>query len=41
VLIENDRGQLKATRIVDYFRDQEVLDRALGWGLRWAAGSKD
>jgi uncharacterized protein involved in tellurium resistance len=41
VLIENDRGQLKATRIVDYFRDQEVLDRALGWGLRWTAGSKD
>ncbi len=41
VLIENDRGQLKATRLVDYFRDQEVLDHALGWGLRWTAGSKD
>ncbi|HEX8442011.1 MAG TPA: TerD family protein [Allosphingosinicella sp.] len=41
VLIENDGGRLKATRIVDYFRDQQVLDEALGWGLRWTAGSKD
>jgi tellurite resistance protein TerA len=41
VLIENDAGRLKATRIVEYFRDQQVLDRALGWGLRWTAGSKD
>jgi tellurite resistance protein TerA len=41
VLIENDRGSLKATRIVEYFRDQSELDRAYGWGLRWVAGSKD
>ena len=41
VLLENDRGTLKATRLVDYFRDQSELDRALGWGLRWTAGSKD
>lgn len=41
VLLENDGGQLKATRIVDYFRDQSELDRAYGWGLRWVAGSKD
>jgi len=41
VLLENDGGTLKATRIVDYFRDQSELDRALGWGLRWTAGSKD
>jgi tellurite resistance protein TerA len=41
VLIENDRGQLKATRIVDYFRHQGELDRAHRWGLRWEAGSKD
>jgi tellurite resistance protein TerA len=41
VLIENDAGRLKATRIVDYFRDQQKLDQALGWGLRWTAGSKD
>lgn len=41
VLIENDGGRLKATRLVDYFRDQQVLDERLNWGLRWAAGSKD
>jgi tellurite resistance protein TerA len=41
VLLENDGGQLKATRIVDYFRDQSELDQAYGWGLRWVAGSKD
>ncbi|HEX8622644.1 MAG TPA: TerD family protein [Allosphingosinicella sp.] len=41
VLLENDGGELKATRIVDYFRDQSELDRAFGWGLRWVAGSKD
>jgi tellurite resistance protein TerA len=41
VLLENDGGALKATRIVDYFRDQSELDRAYGWGLRWVAGSKD
>ena len=41
VLIENDAGKLKATRIVEYYRDQQVLDEAFGWGLRWTAGSKD
>jgi tellurite resistance protein TerA len=41
VLIENDGGQLKATRIVEYFRDQQVLDERLGWGLRWTAGRKN
>ena len=41
VLLENDGGQLRATRIVDYFRDQSELDRAFGWGLRWVSGSKD
>lgn len=41
VLIENDGGRLKATRIVDYVRDQKVLDESLGWDLRWTAGRKD
>ena len=41
VLLENDGGTIKATRIVDYFRDQSELDSAHGWGLRWVAGSKD
>ncbi|MDE8652316.1 TerD family protein [Novosphingobium album (ex Liu et al. 2023)] len=41
VLIENDAGRLKATRIVNYVRDQKMLDESLGWGLRWVAGRKD
>lgn len=41
VLIENDGGRLKATRIVEYVRDQQVLDERLQWGLRWVAGRKD
>lgn len=41
ILIENDGGRLKATRIVDYVRDQKMLDESLGWGLRWTAGRKD
>ena len=41
VLLENVNGSLKASRIVDYFKDQSELDRAFGWGLNWRAGSKD
>jgi tellurite resistance protein TerA len=41
VMIENDGGRLKATRIVEYFRDQQKLDERFEWGLRWVAGRKD
>lgn len=41
MLIENDDGRLKATRVLDYVRDQQVLDERFDWGLRWVAGSKD
>jgi tellurite resistance protein TerA len=41
VMLENDGGKLKATRIVEYYRDQSELDRAHNWGMRWVAGSKD
>ena len=41
VLLENAGGQLRATRIVQYYRDQSELDRAYGWGLRWTTGRKD
>lgn len=41
VMLENVGGSLKATRIVDYFRDQRELDIAFNWGLRWTSGSKD
>lgn len=41
VLLENDGGRLRATRVVEYFRDQKALDERFGWGLRWMAGRKD
>ena len=41
MLIENDAGRLKATRVVEYVRDQQVLDERFDWGLRWVAGTKD
>ena len=41
VMIENDTGRLKATRVVEYFRDQQKLDQRFEWGLRWVAGRKD
>lgn len=41
VMLENEGGRLKATRLVNYVRDQQELDRAYGWGLRWVAGRKD
>ena len=41
VMLENAGGQIKVTRIVDYFRDQRDLDEAFGFGLRWTTGSKD
>ena len=41
VMLENEGGRLKATRLVEYVRDQEELDRLHGWGLRWVAGRKD
>lgn len=41
VMLENDGGRLKASRLVEYVRDQEELDRRFGWGLRWVAGRKD
>ena len=41
VMLENEGGRLKATRLVDYVRDQEKLDQRFGWGLRWRAGTKD
>lgn len=41
VMLENDGGRLKATRLINYVRDQQELDQAYGWGLRWVAGRKD
>lgn len=41
VLLEHERGGIKATRIVEYFNDRREFDDRFGWGLRWVAGSKD
>ncbi|WP_269502014.1 TerD family protein [Burkholderia sp. IMCC1007] len=39
-LLENVGGSVKVTRRVDFHRGHEEMDRANGWGMRWAAGSK-
>lgn len=41
VLLENDRGAIKVTRIVDYFPGQREFDRAFGFGFNWTTGRKD
>jgi len=41
VMLENQGGNIKVTKLVDYFRDHRLLDQAYGFGLRWVAGSKD
>ncbi|MGB4946037.1 MAG: TerD family protein [Candidatus Competibacter denitrificans] len=40
-MLENQSGNLKVTKLVEYFRDHRDLDQAYGFGLRWVAGSKD
>lgn len=40
-LLENQAGNIKVTKLVEYFRDHRFLDKAYGFGLRWVAGSKD
>ncbi|HVL83440.1 MAG TPA: tellurium resistance protein [Pseudonocardia sp.] len=40
-MLENSGGELTVHREVRYIRGgQADLDRAYGWGMRWAAGSK-
>lgn len=40
-MLENQGGDIKITKLVEYFRDHRILDQAYGFGLRWVAGSKD
>lgn len=40
-MLENQGGNIKVTKLVEYFADHRVLDQAYGFGLRWIAGSKD
>jgi tellurite resistance protein TerA len=41
VMLENQGGNIKVTKLVEYFRDHRLLDQAYHFGLRWVAGSKD
>lgn len=41
VMLENESGNIKVTKLVEYFLDHRFLDQAYGFGLRWVAGSKD
>lgn len=36
----NENGAIKVERINQYFKGQNDMDRAFGWGFRWSAGSK-
>lgn len=39
-MLENERGGIRASKIVDYFSDHKTMDRAFGFGFRWVAGRK-
>ncbi|MCZ8781115.1 TerD family protein [Escherichia albertii] len=36
----NENGSIRVERINQYFKGQEEMDRAFGWGFRWTRGSK-
>ncbi|MGG7668720.1 TerD family protein [Yersinia sp. J1] len=36
----NEQGTIKVERINQFFKDHSDMDKALGWGFRWKAGSK-
>ncbi len=39
-LLENDSGNIRATKLIDYFSGHEPMDRAYGFGFHWRAGQK-
>ena len=39
-MLENVDGQLRVTKLAEYFSGHVQLDEHYGWGLRWQAGSK-
>ncbi|MDD1612627.1 MAG: TerD domain-containing protein [Methylococcaceae bacterium] len=39
-MLENVNGQLRITKLVDYFSGHQQMDHAYGWGLNYVAGSK-
>lgn len=39
-LLENIGGSVRVNRKVEFFKGHSDMDKAFGWGMRWAAGSK-
>ena len=39
-LLENVGGSVKVNRRVEFFKGHSDMDKAFGWGMRWATGSK-
>ena len=39
-LLENVGGSVRVNRKVEFFKGHSDMDKAFGWGMRWAAGSK-
>ena len=39
-MLENADGQLRVTKLAEYFPGHVALDERYGWGLRWQKGSK-
>ena len=39
-MLENDGGELKLTKLAQYFSSHPALDAHYNWVLRWVAGSK-
>lgn len=40
-MLENSGGELKVTKLAEYFPTQKEMDERYRWGLRWEVGSKD
>jgi len=40
-MLENDRGELRISKLGEYFAGHVELDNRYGWGLRWQSGTKD
>lgn len=39
-MLENHNGELRVTKLAEYFAGHPDLDRHYGWGMRWTEGSK-
>ena len=40
-MIENEQGNIRVTKLAEYYQSHMPMDRAYGFGLQWRAGSKD